>query len=161
MSNSVVTSQEETIFTNIVISQDETIHDEKVLNDAKEVNPVNKITSEDYIANRFKSKWDLLNPSLPVEEQIEKFIEEIGFSKEDIMVKEAFLVAKDSSKITYNNVVFLISKRHPEMEEEKIMRLLKKSLKEWTEKYPEIKKMFPKFSMNAFWKVFAYKMKKD
>ena len=118
-----------------------------------------RIPVERYLRMLFADALNSLDNSKPVEEQAYVFLSTIGFSQNEIIVREAFIVACTAKKITYDNIVLeLREKAFPQHSEEKIKEELIDRFKKWLVNYPDLKENYPKISIMKLLKVFAEKM---
>lgn len=120
-------------------------------------NPTKKYNVEDTLQEVIGFAFDKLDPSKKVEDQVEKFLADIGMVSNEKLIPQSFVIACDIKKIKYGNVILRLHEEFPEMNEETIKNTLKETFKCWLEKYPTLAEKCPKISIMAILKLFAKK----
>lgn len=120
-------------------------------------NPTKKYNGEDTLQEVIGFAFDKLDPSKKVVDQVESFLADIGMGSNEKMIPQSFVIACDIKKIKYENVILRLHEEFPEMSEDAIKNTLKKTFKDWLEKYPTLAEKCPKISMMAILKLFAKK----
>lgn len=117
-----------------------------------------KIPVEEYISNIVSEALNSLDSSVSVEDQVEGFLDAVGISKDEIIIKKAFIAACVVKKIGYESIITELSNYFPKLKEEIIKSTLKTEFKKWLEKHPDVKENYPKVSIMVLLKIFAKKM---
>ncbi len=84
--------------------------------------------------------FEKIDRSKSTEEQIDSFIREIGIADEgnEDIIKNAFVIALRSKKITYNNIIGELKKRYTHKNEVMIKKSLIGEFEKWLQKYPKL-----------------------
>jgi len=122
----------------------------KVVKTAKKVG-----SEEEALLETIGFALDKLDSSKKATEQIESFLADIGMITTEKMVTNSFIIACDIKKINYENVLLGLHKKFPTVKERVIKIILKKSFKNWLNKYPTLADKCPKISLISILKVFA------
>lgn len=117
-----------------------------------------KISAEDYLAAIVADALNSLDKSKPVEEQIDGFLDAIGLSKSERIVRNSFVVACIVKKVGYESIILELHNTFPQFKEESIKATLKDEFKKWLAEHPDVKEKYPKVSIMALLKIFAKKM---
>lgn len=117
-----------------------------------------KISAEDYLAAIVANALNSLDKSKPVEEQIDGFLDAIGLSKSERIVRNSFVVACIVKKVGYESIILELHNTFPQFKEESIKATLKDEFKKWLTEHPDVKEKYPKVSIMALLKIFARKM---
>ena len=117
-----------------------------------------KISAEDYLAAIVANALNSLNKSKPVEEQIDGFLDAIGLSKSERIVRNSFVVACIVKKVGYESIILELHNIFPKFKEESIKATLKDEFKKWLAEHPDVKEKYPKVSIMALLRIFARKM---
>ena len=120
-------------------------------------NPTQKYNGEDALQEVIGFAFDKLDPSKKVVDQVESFLADIDMVSNEKMIPQSFVIACDIKKIKYENVILRLHEEFSEMSEDAIKNTLKKTFKDWLEKYPTLAEKCPKISMMAILKLFAKK----
>lgn len=148
-------------------------HDDTQLSvsDFQSQNP--KIKSEEIVKSETSSKkvnneetalleiigfaFDKLDSSKNVIEQVKPFLIDIGMVTTENLVTQAFIIACDTKKINYENIILRLHKKFPQIDEKTIKNTIRKTFKNWLDKYPTLAEKCPKISLMAILKIFAKK----
>lgn len=129
------------------------------MNEGATSNNTKKPSAEDYLATRLASSLENLDKSKPIEEQIDIFLNSIGFQTNERIIKQSFVAACEVRKIGYENIIRFLCNVYPKVREKIIKATIKDEFKKWLAQYPEAKEKYPKISFMVLLKVFARKMK--
>jgi len=121
----------------------------------KPSNDTKKTSAEDFIAELLSDSLEMLDKSMPIEENVDKFIKGIGFDTKGEIVKQAFINACKVDKISYESILPKLVELFPNIREEIIKASLKEEFNNWAQRHPEIKEKYPKISFMALLKVFV------
>lgn len=115
-----------------------------------------KISVEDYLETIVADALNSLDKSKPVEEQIDGFLDAIGLSKSERIVRNSFVVSCIVKKISYESISLEL---HNEFKEKSIKATLKDEFKKWlAAEHPDVKEKYPNVSIMVLLKIFARKM---
>lgn len=117
-----------------------------------------KISAEDYLAVIVADALNSLDKSKPVEDQIDGFLDAIGFSKNEKIVRNSFVAACIVEKVGYESIILELHNTFPKLKEKIIKATLKDEFKKWLAEHPNVKKKYPKVSIMSLLKIFAKKM---
>lgn len=117
-----------------------------------------KVSAEDYLTEIVSDALNTLNKSKSVEEQIDGFLDAIGFSKNEKIVRHSFISACVVKKIRYESIIIELHNTFPKLSEEIIKTTLNDEFKKWLAIHPEVKENYPKISIMVLLKIFAKKM---
>lgn len=117
-----------------------------------------KISAEDYLAEVVADALNSLDKSMPVEAQIDDFLDAIDFSNGGKLVKSSFIAACIVKKVSYENIILELRHSCTLLKEEAIKAILKDQFMKWLAKHPDVKKRYPKISFMVLLKIFARKM---
>ncbi len=132
---------------------------EEIISQIATVSTTQKVSNvEKALLESFGSAFDKLDPSKPIQEQIDSFITDIGIPTGEKMLRKTFVIAYDIKKITYENVILELHKMYPTVNEDIIKASLKESFKKWLEQYPELAEKCPKLSLMSVLKAFAKRL---
>ena len=145
--------QQPTVIVSSEAKPEETISQVATVSTTQKVSNVEKALLES-----FGSAFDKLDPSKPIQEQIDSFITDIGIPTGEKMLRKTFVIAYDIKKITYENVILELHKMYPTVNEDIIKASLKESFKKWLEQYPELAEKCPKLSLMSVLKAFAKRL---
>ena len=110
---------------------------------------------EDALAELIGESIQALDKNSDLEPQLDDFLTTIGISNE-ILIKQAFLVACKVKKVKYESVLIELKNQNPEQKEDEIKQALKDAFKTWiSTNYPTITEQFPKISIMSLLKFFA------
>ena len=129
------------------------------MNEGKSSNDTKKPSAEDYVAELLASSLANLDKSKPVEEQIEMFLNGIGFQTNEKIIKQSFVAACEVKKVGYESIILELRNVYPKIREEIIKATMREEFKKWLTLYPEAKEKYPKISFMVLLKVFARKMR--
>lgn len=129
------------------------------MNEGKSSNDTKKPSAEDYVAELLASSFANLDKSKLVEEQIEMFLNGIGFQTNEKIIKQSFVVACKVKKVSYESIILELRNVYPKIREEIIKETMREQFKKWLTLYPEAKEKYPKISFMVLLKVFARKMR--
>ena len=96
-----------------------------------------------------------IDPSAPVEGQVDDLARALGFDPTNDIVRYAFVVSTQTDKINYSNIQGLLIQVLPDTNYDQAQEVLKKEFKKWMEANPRIKEKYPKIGMTTILKVFA------
>lgn len=119
---------------------------------------VKKISVEDYVAELLAVPLANLDKSKPIMEQVDMFLDCIGFQTTEKIIKQSFVVACEDEKVTYKSIILELRNVYPEISEKSIKETMREEFKKWLTLYPEAKEKYPKISFMVLLKVFARKM---
>lgn len=129
--------------------------------DMKEGQPSNdneKTSAEDFLAAFFASSLESLDTSKTIGENIDMFLNSIGFQSNEI-IRTSFRATLSVKKVCYESIIFEIRKFYPTVKEEIIKATMKNEFNKWLNMHPKIKEKCPRVSFTALLKVFAKKMR--
>lgn len=129
------------------------------MNEGKSSNDTKKPSAEDYVAELLASSLANLDKSKPVEEQIEMFLNGIGFQTNEKIIRQSFVAACEVKKVGYESIILELRNVYPKINEEIIKTTMRKEFKKWLTLYPEAKEKYPKISFMVLLKVFVRKMR--
>jgi len=129
------------------------------VNEGKSSNDTKKPSAEDYVAELLASSLANLDKSKPIEEQIEMFLNGIGFQTNEKIIKQSFVAACEVKKVGYESIILELRNVYPKIREEIIKATMREEFKKWLTLYPEAKEKYPKISFMVLLKVFARKMR--
>lgn len=129
------------------------------VNEDKPSNNTKKPSAEDYVAELLASSLSSLDKSKPVVEQIDMFLNGIGFQNNEKIIKQSFVAACEVKKVGYESIILELRNVYPKIKEEIIKATMREEFKKWLTMYPEAKEKYPKISFMVLLKVFAKKMK--
>ena len=113
-------------------------------------------TREEFIIEQISDAVATLDRSKEPKAQVDSFMEAIGFSKEDKIIRSAFLASCVVKRVTMDSVLLEVCNSNPNIKEEVINSSLKISFNKWLEdNYPMIKEKYPKISIISLLKVFV------
>lgn len=103
----------------------------------------------------------LLQNDSEVEMQVELFLKDIDFPvDEDKIVKSAFVTACDTEKISFENVICQLNNIYPQMNGEKIKKVMQTAFKNWN-MYPQVAEKCSRISIISLLKLFVKARNKD
>ena len=129
------------------------------VNEDKPSNNTKKPSAEDYVAELLASSLASLDKSKPVVEQIDMFLNGIGFQTNEKIIKQSFVAACEVKKVGYESIILELRNVYPKIREEIIKATMREEFKKWLTMYPEAKEKYPKISFMVLLKVFAKKMR--
>lgn len=129
------------------------------VNEDKPSNNTKKTSAEDYVAELLASSLASLDKSKPVAEQIDMFLNGIGFQTNEKIIKQSFVAACEVKKVGYESIILELRNVYPKIREEIIKATMREEFKKWLTMYPEAKEKYPKISFMVLLKVFAKKMR--
>lgn len=129
------------------------------VNEDKPSNNTKKPSAEDYVAELLASSLASLDKSKPVVEQIDMFLNGIGFQTNEKIIKQSFVAACEVKKVSYESIILELRNVYPKIREEIIKATMREEFKKWLTMYPEAKEKYPKISFMVLLKVFAKKMR--
>lgn len=129
---------------------------------AEEIDFTKCLTAEMALQEIIGPALEKVMPGLyPEDNQIFKFLADIGMPNNVITLRKAFEVGIYLEKITYNNLISQIISENPEMYDESdsknLRNLLKRIFDNWAQNYPDLKKQCSKISIVSIIKMFAKK----
>lgn len=129
---------------------------------AEEIDFTKCLTAEMALQEIIGPALEKVMPGLyPEDNQIFKFLADIGMPNNVITLRKAFEVGIHLEKITYNNLISQIISENPEMYDESdsknLRNLLKRIFDNWAQNYPDLKKQCSKISIVSIIKMFAKK----
>ena len=129
---------------------------------AEEIDFTKCLTAEMALQEIIGPALEKVMPGLyPEDNQIFKFLADIGMPTNVITLRKAFEVGIHLEKITYNNLISQIISENPEMYDESdsknLRNLLKRIFDNWAQNYPDLKKQCSKISIVSIIKMFAKK----
>ena len=129
---------------------------------AEEIDFTKCLTAEMALQEIIGPALEKVMPGLyPEDNQISKFLADIGMPNNVITLRKAFEVGIHLEKITYNNLISQIISENPEMYDESdsknLRNLLKRIFDNWAQNYPDLKKQCSKISIVSIIKMFAKK----
>lgn len=124
----------------------------------KPSNNHNKISSKDYVEMIFETDFSRLDKNKTIEEQIDMFLDIIGFPKTNRVVKQAFVAACEVKKINLENIIIEVHRVFNKTREEIIKAIMQEEFKKWLANYPDLRDKYPKISFTALLKIFASKV---
>ena len=129
---------------------------------AEEIDFTKCLTAEMALQEIIGPALEKVMPGLyPEDNQIFKFLADIGMPNNVITLRKAFEVGIHLEKITYNNLISQIISENPEMYDESdsknLRNLLKRIFDNWAQNYPGLKKQCFKISIVSIIKMFAKK----
>ena len=129
---------------------------------AEEIDFTKCLTAEMALQEIIGPALEKVMPGLyPEDNQIFKFLADIGMPNNVITLRKAFEVGIYLEKITYNNLISQIISENPEMYDESdgknLRSLLKRIFDNWAQNYPGLKKQCFKISIVSIIKMFAKK----
>lgn len=133
-----------------------------VVTEAPTSNDTQKLSAEDYVAELLASSLANLDKSKPIVEQIDMFLNSIGFQTNEEVIKQSFVVSCIVEKICYENITLELGNvypNNPKIKENIIKTTMREEFKKWLTLYPEAKEKYPNISFITLLKVFARKMK--
>ncbi len=130
------------------------------MNEVKASNDTKKISAEDYVAEILASSLASLDKSKPIVEQIDMFLNSIGFQTNEKIIKQSFVAACEVKKIGYENIILELRNVYPKIREEIIKATMREEFNKWLTLHPEVKERYPKISFMVLLKVFANKRDK-
>ena len=122
---------------------------ERTEDDSKKMNMVS------LVQETFETALNKLDASKDIKEQVNSFLADIGMPTDDVVLRDAFFVACNVKKITFDNVALMLQKMHPNATEDAITAGLRKTFKEWLKNNPELVERCPRITLIAFLKAFA------
>lgn len=117
-----------------------------------------KVSAEDYLSCIFSNALDSLDKTKSIEDSVNEFLDAIGMSKTEEIIRNSFIVACSVKKINYASINIELHNLLPNVREETIQETLKKEFKKWLAIHPDLKESCPKISIMALLKIFAKKM---
>lgn len=129
------------------------------VNEDKPSNNTKKPSVEDYMAELLASSLASLDKSKPIVEQIDMFLNGIGFQTNEKIIKQSFVAACEVKKVGYESIILELRNVYPKNREEIIKATMREEFKKWLTMYPEAKEKYPKISFMVLLKVFAKKMR--
>lgn len=117
-----------------------------------------KVSAEDYLSCIFSNALDSLDKTKSIEDSVNEFLDAIGMSKTEEIIRNSFIVACSVKKINYASINIELHNLLPNVREETIQETLKKEFKKWLAIHPDLKESYPKISIMALIKIFAKKM---
>ena len=129
---------------------------------AEEIDFTKCLTAEMALQEIIGPALEKVMPGLyPEDNQIFKFLADIGMPNNVITLRKAYEVGIHLEKITYNNLISQIISENPEMYDESdsknLRNLLKRIFDNWAQNYPDLKKQCSKISIVSIIKMFAKK----
>lgn len=122
-------------------------------------NDTKKTSAEDYVAELFANSLASLDKSQPIIEQIDKFLNGIGFITDEKIIKQSFVAACEVKKVGYESIILELRNAYPKIREEIIKATMREEFKKWLTRWPEVKEKYPKISFMVLLKVFSRKMR--
>ena len=129
------------------------------MNEGRSPNGTKRPSAEDYISKLLASSLASLDKSKHIEQQIDMFLNDIGFQTNEKIIKLSFAAACKVKKIGYESIIFELHHVYPTLRQEIIKATMREEFKKWLTLYPEIKEKYATISFMALLKVFARKMK--
>ena len=120
-----------------------------------EVKEAPKQTAEEFIKEEYGNVFACIDPSAPVEGQVDDLVRALGFDPTNDIIRYAFVVSTQTDKINYSNIQGLLIQVLPDTNYDQAQEVLKKEFKKWMEANPRIKEKYPKIGMTTILKVFA------
>ena len=117
-----------------------------------------KVSAEDYLTCIVSDTLDSLDKTKSIEDSVDEFLDAIGMSKNEKIIRSSFIAACVVKKIGYESIIIELHNSFPKMREEIIKATLKEEFKKWLAIHPDVKENYPKISIMALLKVFAKKM---
>lgn len=117
-----------------------------------------KVSAEDYLSCIFSNALDSLDKTKSIEDSVNEFLDAIGMSKTEEIIRNSFIVACSVKKINYASINIGLHNLLPNVREETIQETLKKEFKKWLAIHPDLKESYPKISIMVLLKIFAKKM---
>lgn len=117
-----------------------------------------KVSAEDYLSCIFSNALDSLDKTKSIEDSVNEFLDAIGMSKTEEIIRNSFIVACSVKKINYASINIELHNLLPNVREETIQETLKKEFKKWLAIHPDLKESYPKISIMVLLKIFAKKM---
>lgn len=117
-----------------------------------------KVSAEDYLSCIFSNALDSLDKTKSIEDSVNEFLDAIGMSKTEEIIRNSFIVACSVKKINYASINIELHNLLPNVREETIQETLKKEFKKWLAIHPDLKESYPTISIMALLKIFAKKM---
>ena len=128
-------------------------------NDGKSSNTTKKISAEEYVTELLKSSIEKLDKTKPIQEQIETFLDDIGFKSNEKIIRQSFMAACEVKKVGYESILLQLHNVSPNVREEIIKSIMREEFNKWLALYPELKEKYPKISFMVLLKVFAKRMR--
>ena len=118
-----------------------------------------KISEEEFLSNLVADALQMIDKSKEIPEQVDTFLENIGFSANDKIIKQAFIAACNVEKIDVTSIVTALTHDFPTIRMEFMKTRMREEFKKWISNYPEAKEKYPKLSFMVLLKVFARNIK--
>ena len=120
-----------------------------------------KISMSEYLASLITDSLDALDKSKSSEDQVDSFLDSIGFGTDERdTVRKAFVISCQLKNITIPRIYEVAKSFFPEIEEEFMEKVLKDEFKKWLDVVaPEAREKYPTISVKDLLKAFAQKMK--
>lgn len=144
-------SGEETSETPVEVSSDTGAKDSSAKADEK-------VSAEDYLTCIVSDALGSLDKTKSIEDSVDEFLDAIGMSKNEKIIKSSFIAACVVKKIGYESIIIELHNSFPKMRKEIIKATLKEEFKKWLAIHPDVKENYPKISIMALLKIFAKKM---
>ena len=117
-----------------------------------------KVSAEDYLTCIVSDALDSLDKTKSIEDSVDEFLDAIGMSKNEKIIRNSFIAACIVKKIGYESIIIELHNSFPKMREEIIKATLKEEFKKWLAIHPDVKESYPKISIMVLLKIFAKKM---
>ena len=122
------------------------------------INYEERMPAEDYLTLVVADALASLDKTKPIEETVDEFLDAIGMPKEEIIIRNAFIVACKADKIAYRNIALKLQDMFPKMREEIIVLTMKEEFNKWLAAHPDVKDRYPRISIMVLLKIFARNM---
>lgn len=116
---------------------------------------LSKSNAQQILSKICKEALNKLDATKNKAEQITYFLNNIGIDASDKWILQAFEVALQVKKITYENIVSKLCELNPGANEAVVISSLKITFKNWIEKYPEAKEDCSRISLMSLIKVYV------
>ena len=122
------------------------------------INYEERMPAEDYLTLVVADALASLDKTKPIEEIVDDFLDAIGMPKEEVIIRNAFIVACKADKIAYRNIALKLQDLFPRMREEIIVLTMKEEFNKWLAVHLDVKDRYPRISIMVLLKIFARNM---